>query len=209
MIAILAYILSIVLSYVIGIIGGVVGGLFLIPIIGLAKKFPGPFKYTVPFLQGFCVGIATVLACKWVLSWFDMNINIILLAILVLISLSTNWSKIKKGNLYWEISMALGETIGFFIIGVAILKAVSDIVFFTAVVFGLPIIFCICRLKKRSFKERYQQYEEELKRWEQEKKWLNESVGSAPTIDHILHDMNRPKPPIPFDDSENEDFDFG
>jgi hypothetical protein len=119
----LAYGVAVVLSLLNGkLVAGAISGILLTPLVKPVERFGWVSKYLVPFIQGIAMGSVAVLTAKWILSWFELAMGWMMVAIIIVgfVVICGNLARNIEER-YFHLSAGLGELLGILLVAYSLL----------------------------------------------------------------------------------------
>jgi hypothetical protein len=119
----LAYGIALVLSLLNGkLVAGAISGILLTPLVKPVERFAWVSKYLVPFIQGIAMGSVAVLTAKWILSWFELAMGWMMVAIIIVgfVVICGNLARNIEER-YFHLLAGLGELLGILLVAYSLL----------------------------------------------------------------------------------------
>lgn len=119
----LAYAVAVILSLLNGkLVAGAISGILLTPLVKPVERFAWVSKYLVPFIQGIAMGSVAVLTAKWILSWFELAMGWMMVAIIIVgfVVICGNLARNIEER-HFHLSAGLGELLGILLVAYSLL----------------------------------------------------------------------------------------
>ena len=99
-------------------VAGAISGIILTPLVSPFERFSWISKYLVPFIQGIAMGSVAVLTAKWILSWFELAMGWLMVAIIIVgFGLICGHLARNIEERHFHLSAGVGELLGVLLVG--------------------------------------------------------------------------------------------